>query len=247
MNIKQMENIEKLRQCVRKKNIDAFIVPSNDPHFSEYVADYWKCREWISGFTGSAGTVIITTQKAALWTDSRYFLQAENQLRNSGIELKKKGLSETETIVEWLHKIFSKNETIAVDEKLFSISEFNDLQKQLQPLQLLPITDPFVEIWDNRPQMPVNKAFLLDIKFCGKPTREKLQEIEKTLGNTKNSVYIVSALDEIAWLFNLRGSDIDFNPTAIAYAVIDFPNLELFIDLRKVEKRTRNKTRQGTN
>ena len=219
---------------MRKKNIDAFIVPSNDPHFSEYVADYWKCREWISGFTGSAGTVVVAAEKAALWTDSRYFIQAENQLKNSEIELKKIGLPGTETIVEWLQKNLAVNTKIGVDEKLFSIAEFNDLQKQLQPLQLLPIADPFVEIWNSRPQMPTNEAFLLDVKFCGKTTSEKLHDIEKTLGNTTNSVYIVSALDEIAWLFNLRGSDIDYNPTAIAYAVIDFPQMELFIDLQKI-------------
>ena len=229
-----MKNIEKLREYMRKKNIDAFIVPSNDPHFSEYVADYWKCREWLSGFTGSAGTVVATAKKAALWTDSRYFLQAENQLKNSGIELKKMGLPETENIVEWLQKNLAANAKIGIDEKLFSITEFDDLQKQLHPLQLLPMADPFTEIWNNRPQMPTNKAFLLDIKFCGKTTSEKLHDIKKILGDTKNSVYIVSALDEIAWLFNLRGSDIDYNPTAIAYAAINFPNLELFIDLQKI-------------
>jgi Xaa-Pro aminopeptidase len=229
-----MKNIEKLREYLRKQNIDAFIIPSNDPHFSEYVADYWKCREWISGFTGSAGTVVVTAKKAALWTDSRYFLQAENQLKNSGIELKKMGLPETETIVDWLQKNLAANAKIGIDEKLFSIIEFNDLQQQLQTLQLLPVADPFAKIWDNRPKMPTSKAFLLDIKFSGKTTSEKLNDIKKLLGDTKNSVYIISALDEIAWLFNLRGSDIEYNPTAIAYAVIDFPNLELFIDLRKI-------------
>ncbi|MDR1985166.1 MAG: aminopeptidase P family protein [Prevotellaceae bacterium] len=229
-----MTNIEKLREYMRKEKIDAFIIPSNDPHFSEYVANYWKCREWISGFTGSAGTVVVTNNKAALWTDSRYFLQAENQLKNSEVELKKAGLKETETIAEWLRKNIGEKSKTGIDEKLFSIAEFEDLQKQLFPLKLIPVADPFVEIWENRPEMPKNKAFLLDITFCGKTTKEKLKDIEKALGETKNMVYIISALDEIAWLFNLRGSDIDYNPTAIAYALIDFPNLHLFIDTKKI-------------
>ncbi|MDR2652141.1 MAG: aminopeptidase P family protein [Prevotellaceae bacterium] len=229
-----MNNIEKLRNYMRKEKADAFIVPSNDPHFSEYVADYWKCREWISGFTGSAATVVVTNKKAALWTDSRYFLQAENQLEGSGIELKKIGLDETETITEWLHNNLDAKAKIGIDEKLFSIIEFEDLQNQLSPMQLVTMSDPFVEIWENRPEMPQNKAFLLNTKFSGKSTAEKLKDIETALGNTKNTVYIISALDEIAWLFNIRGSDIDYNPTAIAYAIIDFPNLHLFIDTKKI-------------
>ncbi|MDR0754128.1 MAG: aminopeptidase P family protein [Prevotellaceae bacterium] len=229
-----MNNIEKLRSYMRKEKIDAFIIPGNDPHFSEYVADYWKCREWISGFTGSAATVAVTCNKAALWTDSRYFLQAENQLEGSGIELKKIGLDETETITEWLHSNLNANAKTGIDEKLFSIIEYEDLQNQLLPLKLVSVSDPFVEIWENRPEMPQNKAFLLNKKFCGKTSTEKLKDIETAFGNTKDTVYIISALDEIAWLFNLRGSDIDYNPVAIAYAIIDFPNLHLFIDTKKI-------------
>ncbi|MDR3227433.1 MAG: aminopeptidase P family protein [Prevotellaceae bacterium] len=229
-----MKNIEKLRNYMRKEKIDAFIIPSNDTHFSEYVADYWKCREWLSGFTGSAATVVVTSRKAALWTDSRYFLQAENELEGSGIELKKMGLKNTETIIEWLHENLTAKAKIGIDEKLFSIAEFDDLQTQLQKFQLIHTADPFVEIWENRPKMPENKAFLLNIKFSGKTTAEKLSEIEKSLGETKNTVYVISALDEIAWLFNIRGSDINYNPTAIAYGVIDFPNLHLYIDTKKI-------------
>ncbi|MDR2292858.1 MAG: aminopeptidase P family protein [Prevotellaceae bacterium] len=229
-----MNNIEKLRDYMRKEKIDAFIIPSNDPHFSEYVADYWKCREWISGFTGSAATVAVTCKKAALWTDSRYFLQAENQLERSGIDLKKIGLDETETITEWLHNNLNAEAKTGIDEKLFSLTEYEDLQNQLLPLQLVSMSDPFVEIWEDRPKMPQNKAFLLSARFCGKTITEKLKDIETALGNTKDTVYIISALDEIAWLFNLRGSDIDYNPTAIAYAIIDFPCLHLFIDTKKI-------------
>ncbi|MDR1554157.1 MAG: aminopeptidase P family protein [Prevotellaceae bacterium] len=231
-----MNNIEKLRNYMRKEKMDAFIIPSNDPHFSEYVADYWKCREWTSGFTGSAATVVVTDKKAALWTDSRYFLQAESQLEGSGIELQKIGLDETETITEWLHRNLDAKAKAGIDEKLFSIVEFEDLQNQLSPMQLVTVSDPFVEIWENRPEMPQNKAFLLNTKFNGKTTTEKLQDIEPALGNTKNIVYIISALDEIAWLFNIRGSDIDYNPTAIAYAIIDFPDLHLFIDTKKISE-----------
>jgi Xaa-Pro aminopeptidase len=234
-----MNNIEKLRNYMRKEKTDAFIIPSNDPHFSEYVADCWKCREWISGFTGSAATVVVTNQKAALWTDSRYFLQAENQLEGSEIELKKIGLGETETIPEWLFVNLNKKAKIGIDEKLFSIADFENLQKQLLPLQLVAQPDPFVEIWKNRPNMPENKIFLLDIKFCGKTTSKKLSDIETAIGDTKNRAYIISALDEIAWLFNIRGSDINYNPIVIAYAIIDFPNLHLFIDTKKISNADR--------
>jgi Xaa-Pro aminopeptidase len=229
-----MKNIEKLRNYMRKEKTDAFIIPSNDPHFIEYVADYWKCREWISGFTGSAATVVVTREKAALWTDSRYFLQAENQLSGSEIELKKTGLDETETIAEWLHNNLNGNSKIGIDEKLFSISEFDDLQNQLSPLQLVSVSDPFIEIWENRPKMPENNAFLLSVKFSGKNTSKKLSDIETALGDIKKTIYIISALDEIAWLLNMRGSDIDYNPTAIAYAIIDFPNIHLFINTKKL-------------
>ncbi|MDR2066140.1 MAG: aminopeptidase P family protein [Prevotellaceae bacterium] len=229
-----MNNIEKLRNYMRKEKTDAFIIPSNDPHFSEYVANCWKCREWISGFTGSAATVAVTDKKAALWTDSRYFLQAEKQLEGSGIELKKAGLDETESITEWLHGNLDANAKIGIDEKLFSIVEYEDLHSQLLPLQLVPLSDPFAEIWENRPEMPKNKAFLLHKRFCGKTVRQKLNDIETALDDTKDAAYIISALDEIAWLFNLRGSDIDYNPTAIAYAIIDFPDIHLFIDREKI-------------
>ncbi|MDR1198455.1 MAG: aminopeptidase P family protein [Prevotellaceae bacterium] len=229
-----MNSIEKLRNYMRREKADAFIIPSNDPHFSEYVAGFWKCREWISGFTGSAATVVVTDKKAALWTDSRYFLQAESQLEGSEIELKKIGLEETESIAEWLRNNLDANAKTGIDEKLFSIADFEDLQKQLSPVQLVPLSDPFVEIWENRPKMPENKAFLLNMKFCGKTTDEKLKDIEAALGDVKNKAYIISALDEIAWLFNIRGSDIDYNPVAVAYAIIDFPNLHLFIDTKKI-------------
>ncbi|MDR2126586.1 MAG: aminopeptidase P family protein [Prevotellaceae bacterium] len=235
-----MENIEKLRAHMRQTNTDAFIIPSNDPHFSEYVADYWKCREWISGFTGSAATVAVTAEKAALWTDSRYFIQAEQQLAGSGIELKKTGLDDSETITEWLHKHLNASATVGIDEKLISIAEYEDLQNSLLPLQLVPVTDPFATIWTNRPAMPEKKVFLLNSKFSGQFTSQKVQDITNAIGDTKDKIYIISALDEIAWLFNLRGSDIDYNPTAIAYAIIDFPKLHLFINMSKISSACKN-------
>jgi len=236
-----MKNIEKLRKFLKSQKLDAFIVPSNDPHFSEYVAEYWKCREWLSGFTGSAATVAITKNEAALWTDSRYFLQAEEQLKGSGFELKKMGLPETENIIQWLHKNLATKAKIGIDEKLFSIIEFDDLQKQLQPMQLIPTADPFIEIWEDRPAMPERKAFLLSKTFSGKTITEKINDVENAIGEKENAIYIVSALDEIAWLFNLRGNDIDYNPTAIAYAAIDFPKLHLFIDNKKISSADRKK------
>ncbi|MDR1054389.1 MAG: aminopeptidase P family protein [Prevotellaceae bacterium] len=223
-----IERIAALRLWMKEQHIDTFIIPSNDPHFSEYIANHWKSRTWISGFTGSAGTVVVTAKNAALWTDSRYFLQADKQLNDTGIELKKLKMPGTESIKQWLQNQLAGGSKVGIDGKLFSVTEYKYLKKSLAPLELLITTDPFIDIWKDRPKLPNEKVYLLPDEITGKNRKDKLNNVIQA-GKFNNSVYIVTALDEIAWLLNLRGNDVKFNPVAISYAVIDFPAVHLFI------------------
>ncbi|MDR1226994.1 MAG: aminopeptidase P family protein [Prevotellaceae bacterium] len=230
-------NLTILRDYLKKHGVDAMIVPTNDPHFSEYVSDTHKCREWLTGFTGSAGAAVVTQKSAALFTDSRYFLQAAQQLENSGFELKKEGLPETESIAEYLKKHVGAGK-VAVDGSLYSSAEYEALAQNVLPLTLTCIADPFSTAWTNRPAMPSGKAFLLPEKYSGKAINEKLQALKTRMNPEKGSIYTVSALDEIAWLLNLRGSDVSYTPVVIAYAVVDFDamRIHLFTDKNKLNK-----------
>lgn len=221
---------------MQQQNIDAVIVPTNDPHFSEYVSDHFKCRQWLTGFTGSAGTAVVTQKSAALYTDSRYFLQAEQQLQNSGFELKKEGLPETESIADYIKKD-TPNGNVGIDGKLYSASTFNGLKQELEPLTLKSIADPFAKIWTDRPPMPAAKAFLMGVELSGKSTTDKIKAFRSAMKPAlKQGIYVVSALDEVAWLLNLRGDDVAFTPEALAFAIVSLdekPTL-LFIDKSKL-------------
>ncbi len=217
------------------QNNAALIIPSNDPHFSEYVADRWKTRAWISGFTGSAGTVVVTDNAAALWTDSRYFLQAEEQLKDSGITLKKLKVEGTESIEDWLKQQLPARSRVAIDKNLYSIAEFDLLKKTLAPLYLAPIDDFFDEIWSDRPGLPFEKAFILDKEYAGESIGSKLSRLRETLGKHSSSyIYPITLLDEIAWLYNLRGADISYNPLTLAYALVTPEYAYLFINQDKL-------------
>lgn len=239
------DKLAKLRSNMKEQGVEAFVVPSGDSHFSEYTANYWKSLKWISGFSGSAGTVVITMKTSALWTDSRYFIQAENQLSGTEILLMKMKVSGTPSIEEWLKKQISPNGIVAVDGKLFSISNFNGLQTRLAPLKLISITDPFVSIWEDRPLLPHSRAFLLSESVTGMSRESKMQVVREKLGFTNRSYYIVSALDEIAWLLNIRGSDIFCNPLVISYAVLGKSEVLLFVDESKFETRDVLELRQA--
>jgi Xaa-Pro aminopeptidase len=230
-----VEKLKALRKYMSAQNIAAIIIPSNDPHFSEYVADRWKTREWISGFTGSAGTVVITTNNAALWTDSRYFIQAEKELQNSGIELKKLRIEGTESIEDWLKQQLTARSKIAIDKDLYSIAEFESLKKSLTPLCLVPIDDPFDEIWNSRPGLPSEKAFLITDDITGESVSSKLSRLREILNQQNESyIYPVTLLDEIAWLCNIRGNDISYNPLVLTYALVTPKHAYLFINTDKL-------------
>ncbi|MDR2824883.1 MAG: aminopeptidase P family protein [Prevotellaceae bacterium] len=232
-------NLNLLRNAMKINNIAAYIVPHIDPHASEYFANHWKERVWISGFNGSAGTAVIATENAALWTDSRYFLQAANQLEGSGIELMKEGLPETPDMVAWLAATLKKGEKVAINPKMISYNAYQKLKADLELNELeLTSIDLIADIWTDRPSLPENPFFVYDIKYAGQSTDDKLAAVRAELAKAHANVFVVSSLDDVAWLFNIRGNDVSFNPLTIAYALVEEESATLFIDEKKITPET---------
>lgn len=223
-----------LRSYMRKEELSALIVPSNDPHFGEYIPDHYKCREWLSNFTGSAGTLVVTLDKAALWTDSRYFVQAENELSGSGIELMKMKVEGTPSISQWILSNLEEDGIVAIDENLFTYQEYCSWVDELSPLNVTMIEDPFDEIWNERPVLEFHPIEPLDVSISGESTSSKHKRLVEQIALPYPFVYIISALDEIAWLCNIRGRDVEYNPLVISYAVVTPERVELFVNLEAV-------------
>lgn len=221
---------------MQNEGIQAFIIPSTDPHLSEYVAPHWKSREWISGFTGSAGTVVITSEKAGLWTDSRYFLQAAQQLEGTEVELYKEMLPETSGIPAFLSATLQKGDTVGIDGKMFSAAEVELLQEELAKshITVRNVPDPMNALWADRPPMPEAPAFVYDLQYAGKSFAEKLPLIRKEMEKAGAEALLLSALDEIAWTLNVRGSDVHCNPVVVSYLLIDQEEVHYFIRPQKV-------------
>jgi Xaa-Pro aminopeptidase len=231
------ERLKNLRTELKNTGVDAIIIPGNDPHFSEYPAKCWKYRKWISGFTGSAGILTATMNDAALWVDSRYFIQAKKQLEGTGIEMQKmcagKLFDES-----WLKMRLENGKKIGVDARLFSINLFEMLRRSLSPLILTDIGDIFDRIYPDRPALPESEAFLLPDEITGQSRRQKLAGFAKST-TPNGEIYIVSALDEIAWILNMRGSDVAYNPVAISYLLIDYPDIHLFMNEKQLSENDR--------
>lgn len=221
---------------MQNEGIQAFIIPSTDPHLSEYVAPHWKSREWISGFTGSAGTVVITSEKAGLWTDSRYFLQAAQQLAGTEVELYKEMLPETPGIPAFLSATLQKGDAVGIDGKMFSAAEVELLQEELAKshITVRNVPDPMNALWADRPPMPEAPAFVYDLQYAGKSFAEKLPLIRKEMEKAGAEALLLSALDEIAWTLNVRGSDVHCNPVVVSYLLIDQEEVHYFIRPQKV-------------
>lgn len=221
---------------MKKADVDAYIVHHSDPHLSEYIPDYWKEREWLSGFTGSAGTLVVTQKNAALWTDSRYFIQAEMQLSDTGIELCKVGMPETPDIQSWLALNIKQNSTVACNGLLISLSTQRTLSENLneKKFKVRFDIDLICKIWDDRPPIPQQKVFVHPAEFARVSVQEKLGRIRKGLMVRNATAYLMCALDEICWTFNLRGSDIPYNPVFLAYAIVDDDKATLFVDENKL-------------
>lgn len=230
------ERIHALRMAFRPNNIKAFIIPSTDPHLSEYVAPYWMSREWISGFTGSAGTAVILMDKAGLWTDSRYFLQAEKELEGSGITLYKEMLPETPSITKFLCQNLKPGESVSIDGKMFSVQQVEQMKEDLAPYQLQVnlFGDPLKNIWKDRPSIPDAPAFIYDVKYAGKSCGEKVAAIRTELKKKGIFALFLSSLDEIAWTLNLRGSDVHCNPVIVSYLLVTQDEVVYFISPEKI-------------
>ena len=231
-----------LRQEMAARQLSAFIIPSTDPHSGEYVPEHWETRKWISGFTGSAGTAVITLEDAGLWTDSRYFIQAEEQLEGTGIRLFKDRLPETPSIDEWLGSILKKGDKVGIDGWVNSHQEAHALRNGLAEsgLELVTMTeDIFDALWKDRPSLPKTPIFILDETRTGASCTEKIGRIQEAIAKNGASAIILSALDEIAWTLNLRGSDVHCNPVFISYLLISKEGHTLYILEEKITDEVR--------
>ncbi|HET7732725.1 MAG TPA: aminopeptidase P family protein [Paludibacter sp.] len=235
-----INRISFLREAMRNAGVAACIIPGTDPHASEYIAEHWKERVWISGFNGSAGTAVVALDKAGLWTDSRYFLQAADQLAGTGIELMKQGLPETLDIIPWLVSELKSGEKVGVNAQMFSVNGYAAMKAELQlsGIELVSIDLPG-QVWTDRPSLPLNPFFVFDIKYTGKSAADKLADLRAEMKKARANVFVMSALDDIAWLFNIRGNDVDYNPVTIAYALVEEDKATLFIAPEKVTGATK--------
>lgn len=230
------QRIENIRDLMKEKNIYAYIVPSSDYHQSEYVGDYFKSREFMSGFTGSSGTLIISMDEAGLWTDGRYFIQAEQELKDSGIKLFKMGEEGVPTIEEYLLEKLPKNSTLGFDGRVMSVKEGQSLANKLafKGINIEYKYDLVNDIWEDRCSLPTEKAFLLGTEYSGESFSDKLSRIRAVMKEKKATTHILASLDDIAWLFNIRGRDVKSNPVVLSYAVITIDSVYLFIDKNKI-------------
>lgn len=235
------QRLEKLREVMRREHLSAFIFPSTDAHQSEYVADHWQGRAWISGFNGSAGTAVVTMRSAALWSDSRYFIAAEEQLRGTEFQLMKLKVEGTPTISDWIASELLQNEDECREVGLDGmVNSYNDTMALISDLRKAGgITvrtnfDPLEQIWMNRPAIPENPVEIQSLNFAGETVDDKIQRIRKALREHHADGILVSALDDIAWTLNLRGTDVHCNPVFVSYLLISSEQVSLFVNPKKI-------------
>lgn len=236
MSKETFPHLEALRDLMRSKHIDAVIIPGTDPHQSEYPSEHWKFRDYVSGFTGSNGTAVVTLDDAGLWTDSRYFLQAAEQLEGSGFTLRKENIPGEPTVLEWLGEVLDEDAVVGVDGRLFSLIEANRIEMfcAQNGFMFAPDFRAAEAIWTDRPARPKNPAFVHDEALAGEDVDSKISRVVDALDAADADGLLITALDEIAWLLNLRGSDVDYTPVVIAFAYVSADERVLFIDSEKV-------------
>lgn len=236
MSKETFPHLEALRDLMRSKHIDAVIIPGTDPHQSEYPSEHWKFRDYVSGFTGSNGTAVVTLDDAGLWTDSRYFLQAAEQLEDSGFTLRKENIPGEPTVLEWLGEVLDEDAVVGVDGRLFSLIEANRIEMfcAQNGFMFAPDFRAAEAIWTDRPTRPMNPAFVHDEALAGEDVDSKISRVVDALDAADADGLLITALDEIAWLLNLRGSDVDYTPVVIAFAYVSEDERVLFIDSEKV-------------
>lgn len=228
-----IQRVEALRAWMKSNGLSAFIFPSTDPHSGEYVPDHWKTREWISGFNGSAGTAVVTLESAALWTDSRYFLAASEQLEGTPFSLMKLCIEGTPTIAEWLGEQLKDNDVVGMDGWVNTITSVTDLEDELSAygIEMETALDPTEDLWEERPEIPTLPIEIHPIALAGESTREKIKRVREEM---QADALVISQLDEIAWLLNLRGTDVHCNPVFVSYVLLTQKDCVLYIDSRKV-------------
>ena len=251
MNEVIAQRLSDLREVMRRERLTAFIFPSTDPHQSEYVADHWKGREFISGFNGSAGTAVVTMTGAALWTDSRYFIAADEQLRGTEFQLMKLKMPGTPTIAEWINEQWTKNDgqwtEVGIDGMVASTTEVRRLIAELRQhggFTLRTNLDPLREIWPGRPAIPEAEAFVLPLEYAGESAHEKIARIRKALREKHADGMLMAALDDVAWTLNLRGSDVHCNPVVVSYLLMASNKATLYINPVKLTDAVRTYLRQ---
>lgn len=225
---------------MQSKSISAYITYSTDPHSGEYAPAHWESRKWITGFTGSAGTAVITSDDGGLWTDSRYFIQAEEQLTDTGLKLFKERMPETPSIPQWLCRVLKKGERVGIDGYTTPLQTVNELKNELSDygIEVVMVEDPYKTIWNDRPDLPDNKPFILEEKYSGESASSKISTIRNHISNTGTDYILISALDEIAWTLNMRGTDIECNPLFVSYLLISEKEATLYINKNKLTETT---------
>nr|WP_319570671.1 aminopeptidase P family protein [uncultured Draconibacterium sp.] len=237
MKTEIIQRLTALRAEIKKLGVDAWYISGTDPHSSEYLPKRWETREYIAGFTGSYGLVAVTLDKGALWTDSRYFLQATEELEGTGIEMQKLRVPDAVSPDNWLSQNLPAGSKVGLDAQSLTVEAFRSLQKGFlkKDIKLVETPDLFEAIWKDRPAVPNDKVFELDVKYAGAARPEKQQRIAAELATFGADIHVVSMLDELAWLYNLRGSDVPYNPVFTAFALIGENKSVLFVDAGKID------------
>jgi len=230
------DKLNLLRKSMKEYEVDAYIIPSSDPHQSEYVADHWQSRAWISGFTGSAGIAVVTHDHAGVWTDSRYFLSAAEQLKDSEFVLHKVIKQFTPLHVSYLKENLSAGSVVGIDGWTFSKKQLDHLSKQLKEVDISLKTneDLIDKVWEDRPPIPDDDIFIHDISYAGKDRKEKINDIRKVMDQKNVDHHMITTLDDIAWIYNIRGSDVKCNPVCIVYTIISKDKVTLYLDENKL-------------
>ncbi|WP_162056252.1 aminopeptidase P family protein [Pontibacter pamirensis] len=241
--MKYKERLAAIRSQMKGEGVSVYIIPSADPHISEYLPDRYKCIEFASGFTGSAGTLVITEDFAGLWTDARYFVQAKEQLADTGFELVPLKAQNTPEYIQWLDERLPAGATVAYDAKLISVGLAQMLESQLSPLgiKLNSDRDYLQPIWQNRPALPTAPAFLVGEETVGESLQSKLERLRAALKKHRADFHVISSLDDMAWLFNIRGADVKFNPVVLSFALISQEAAILFINTTKLSQEDQEK------
>ena len=233
------DRLKKLRTIMSEKGIDVYLIPTSDFHESEYVGAHFKCREFLTGFTGSAGTAVVTQKEAGLWTDGRYFVQAARQLEGSGFTLRKMGQEGVPTVNEYLEQAMPQGGVLGFDGRVVNSSLGKELEELLETKQVsFSYEEDLVGgIWENRPSLSAEPVWILDEKYTGKPASQKIEELRKAMKEEHADVHVLTTLDDIVWLLNIRGGDVPHNPVVLSYVVVTETECFLFINEETLDDR----------